>query len=140
MTDSTWVEIVRDNPKHQWPLHIDVTVEVTRFEYYALWENHSRQSRDVRSPQVKWNENLIGLLTCLYGNNTFPTCLHLRVDTLTLNNGRVCQVLFWELTSGVRDVVLARDWIDKNFKYKKNIDANDFHSTLENFPAPVGKT
>lgn len=133
MADSTWINIVKENPGHQWPLNIDLTVGVTTFEYHTLWGIHSDRSKctkDEDAPQVVWKENLMGLLTCLQGENNFPTCLHLRVDTLTLKNGKEISVLFWELTSGKRDVILADKWIEVNFPQSTRISASDFDSEL----------
>lgn len=134
MPDNTWAKIVEENPGHQWPLRIDVTVRVTSFEYITLWSRHYKNSRcakDVGELQVDWKDSTLGLLTCLYGENTFPTGVHLRVDTLTSENGKAISVLFWELTSGKQDVVLAEDWIENNFPRSKRVDASDFWRVLE---------
>lgn len=133
MADNTWINIVKENPGHQWPLNIDLTVEVTSFEHQTLWATHHKGSKCVKdedAPQVDWKENTIGLLTCLDGENTFTTCLHLRVDTLTLRNGRDIKVLFWELTSGKRDVTLADKWIETNFPQSTRINASNFWGVL----------
>ena len=133
MADNTWINIVKENPGHQWPLNIDLTVGVTSFEYHTLWARHHKDSKCVKdedAPQVDWKENTIGLLTCLDGENTFPTCLHLRVDTLTLKNGKEISVLFWELTSGKRDVILADKWIEVNFPQSTRINASEFWGVL----------
>ncbi len=133
MADNTWINIVKENPDHHWPLVPDLTVEVTSFEYHTLWATHHKDSKcpkDKDAPQVVWRENLNGLLTCLQGENNFPTCLHLRVDTLTLKNGKEISVLFWELTSGKRDLILADKWIEDNFVRSTRISASNFWGVL----------
>jgi len=139
MTDNTWAKIVKENPGHRWPSHIDVTVSVTSFEYTTLWSEHHKTSgcaKDASTPQVYWKENTFGLLTCLYGGNSFPTCVHLRVDTLTLENDKEISVMFWELTSGKRDVVLAEEWVDRNFESSERVNASDFRCALERLGRP----